>query len=165
MRTTRERIEWLLPLFVHIFSRKPKGNLFLSYFTFFFSPSSCVCVFAFWGVVVVHLFKILLCFFSIPFLILFNFSFQISRPQVVSDKAKADWRKLLYFILFLFIFFLLLNCSVLLRTLVAALFRRDPVIVVVVAFWVEVGCFVDCAVRGKVIVYWTDSRHTKVAIV
>ncbi len=85
-------------------------------------------------------------FFLSPFLILFNFSFQISRPQVVSDKAKADWRKLFIFI------FLLLNYSVLLRTLVAALFRRDPVIVVV-AFWVEVGCFVDCAVREKVIVY------------
>ena len=121
--------------FSFIYSAASQKVIFFSLISRSFFHLLRVCVsLRFEGLLLFTYLKFCCVFFSIPFLILFNFSFQISRPQVVSDKAKADWRKLLYFILFLFIFFLLLNCSVLLRTLVAALFRRDPVIVVVVAF-------------------------------
>lgn len=150
--TTRERTEWLLPLFVHI-QPQANGNLFSLISRF--SPRVCVCVFRGCCCSLIILFFSPYLFNPLFFLFFSTFFFslfKITRPQVVSDRVKADWRKL----------FLLNYLSS--SDIGCSTFSEGLLLLLLLPFgWV--GCFVDCAVRGKVIVYWTDSRHTKVAIV
>jgi hypothetical protein len=81
--------------FSFIFSRKLMVIFSLLFHVF---PPVCVCVFL--GVVVVRLlyyFFLLtssILFFFLFFSTFFFSLFKITRPQVVSDRVKADWRKL-----------------------------------------------------------------------